>query len=175
MNSHISADLIYKAMCFYKEQYGFKFLDAPLLVDEDIINLTIPFERKAKEHNGLFYVGSAEQSFYQLMKNGEELDGDFLLITPCQRNEQYLDDQHLEIFLKIELISTKSSLLNTACDFFCCHTDKALYLVEDKVSGETDIYINGIEVGSYGSREYMGKTIYYGTGLALPRFIQATL
>ena len=107
------------------------------------------------------------------MKNGRDLNGNFLLIGPGQRNESALDDTHLEIFLKIELISTIAPLLEIVTDFYCTVTDHPIYLVKDDEKEETNIYINGIEVGSYGSREYMGKIIYYGTGLALPRFIQA--
>ena len=40
-------------------------------------------------------------------------------------------------------------------------------------SSSKDININGVEVGSYGCRNFEGNIVQYGTGLALPRITQA--
>jgi hypothetical protein len=153
---------------------GYTPLSAPMLVDEDIVSLTLPDGNKPKQHLDKFYVGSAEQSFYQLMKDGFEPDGSYMMITPCQRDETP-DESHLEIFLKLELVSTVKSTVCIAKD---AH-DLYEFLGEDveMVKGDTplgyDLEIGGVEVGSYGSRIYMDRLVAYGTGLALPRFSQA--
>lgn len=38
---------------------------------------------------------------------------------------------------------------------------------------QLDIQLDGIEIGSYGVREFLGQHYIYGTALALPRFQQA--
>ena len=167
----IDLKVLYEAINHYKN-LGYKMIPAPLLVDEDIVSLTLPEGRKAKEHvDGLFYVGSAEQSAYQLYKDGSLGLGKYMLLTPCQRYEDVLDETHLEIFLKLELISLGgeySSILNDVLSFY--NNDKCV--VVNTSQGE-DININDIEVGSFGSRIFMGKNFCFGTGIALPRYTQA--
>lgn len=166
---NISASLLFKAMQFYNDN-GFVFLDAPLLVDDDIIEMTLPNDRKSHKHNELNYVGSAEQSFYQLLKNGfKPTNNKYLLITPCQRDEPILDNSHLEIFLKVELIvidGCHHGLINIVSDFY-----KSIDIVSFKqlTNDGIDLMVNNVEVGSFGCRNYMGYNIVYGTGLALPR------
>lgn len=43
----------------------------------------------------------------------------------------------------------------------------------EKVDYGYDLLLSGIEVGSYGFREYKNNKWIYGTGLAEPRFSQA--
>lgn len=161
----IDLKVLYEALNHYKE-LGYKMIPAPLLVDKDIVSLTLPEGRKAKEHTGgLFYVGSAEQSAYQLYKDGTLDSGKYMLLTPCQRDEDVLDETHLEIFLKLELISLgedHSSILSDVLSFY--NNDKCV--VVSTTQGK-DIYINRIEVGSFGSRMFMGANFCFGTGLAL--------
>lgn len=174
MNSSINATLIYSAMSFFKDR-GYRFITAPMLVDEDVVRFTMPKDHTPKFHNGKCYVGSAEQSIYQMIKEGKDLPPKVLMITPCQRDEEVLDDLHQEIFLKIELACADNTLsyrciANDAIDFYDTLTDKAIMI---DFYDSIDIEVNGIEVGSYGCREYMGRIINFGTGLALPRFTQA--
>jgi hypothetical protein len=46
-------------------------------------------------------------------------------------------------------------------------------LEERSTSEGIDLYLNGIEVGSYGIRKHNSYQWVYGTGLALPRFDKA--
>lgn len=177
MNSSINATLIYSAMSFFKDR-GYRFITVPMLVDEDVVRLTMPKDRTPKFHNGKCYVGSAEQSIYQMIKEGKDLPSKVLMITPCQRDEEVLDDLHQEIFLKIELACTDNTLsyrciANDVIDFCDTLTDKAVMVDFSDFDDSIDIEVNGIEIGSYGRKEYMGRIINFGTGLALPRFTQA--
>lgn len=176
MNSNISASLLYSAMTFFKSR-GYQFITVPMLVDEDIVKLTLPEGKVAKYHGNKCYVGSAEQSIYQLIKDGNDLPAKVLAITPCQRDDEQ-DHLHQEIFLKIELACTDNSITyhdiaNDVLAFYNTATDKAEIVDFSSFDDTLDININGIEVGSYGQREYNGRSINFGTGLALPRFIQA--
>ena len=177
MNSNISATLIYSAMSFFKDK-GYRFITVPMLVDEDIVNLTLPKDCNAKFHLDKCYVGSAEQSIYQLIKEGNDLPSKVLAITPCHRDEKDIDELHLEIFLKIELVCTDNThtyhdIANDVMEFYGQLTDKAKIVDFVDFDNTCDIEINNIEVGSYGMREYNGRIIHFGTGLALPRFLQA--
>ena len=153
---------------------GYKPLSAPMIVDKDVVEITLPEGRVSKEHLGKFYVGSAEQSFYQLLKDGLVPDGSYMMITPCHRDEVN-DETHLDIFLKIELVSVNKTYVNIAQDAF----DLYKFLGEDvetKIIEESrgiDLEIDGVEVGSFGFRAVSGYVVNYGTGLALPRFSQA--
>lgn len=176
MNSNISATLIYSAMSFFKDK-GYRFITVPMLVDEDVVNLTLPSDCAAKYHNDKCYVGSAEQSIYQLIKEGKDLPSKVLAITPCQRDDT-IDEFHQEIFLKIELACTDNTVTyhDIAIDvmeYYNTLTDNAKYVDFTDFDNTCDIEINTIEVGSYGMREYNGRIIHFGTGLALPRFLQA--
>ena len=176
MNSNISATLIYSAMSFFKDK-GYRFITVPMLVDEDVVNLTLPSDCSAKFHLDKCYVGSAEQYIYQLIKEGKDLPSKVLAITPCQRDDG-IDEFHQEIFLKIELACTDNTVTyhDIAIDvmeYYNTLTDNAKYVDFTDFDNTCDIEINGVEVGSYGMREYNGRIIHFGTGLALPRFLQA--
>lgn len=169
---NIDIGLINTAYLFYMLR-GYQPLSAPMLVDKDIVELTLPEDRETKEHLGQYYVGSAEQSFYQLIKDGFEPVGKYMMLTPCHRDE-VKDERHLEIFLKIELVSLDSTYHNIAKDAFDFYTtlgEKVDLTVVSAVEG-VDLEIGGVEVGSYGQRMFDGQVISYGTGLALPRFSQ---
>ena len=55
MNSLISANLIHRTLNFFKNK-DFVFLDAPLLVDKDIVTLTSPTVKKAKRHRDQYNI-----------------------------------------------------------------------------------------------------------------------
>lgn len=172
----IDTALLLNAMQYYKDE-GFNPTSSPLLVTDQAVNFTLPKNAKAKKHLDLNYVGSAEQSFYQLLIDDPKLSGDFMLISPCQRYDTP-SETHLNIFLKLELISTiktREELLQTALDFYSENLDLNLNIKPDIVetSEGFDININGVEVGSFGSRFILNRWISYGTGLALPRISYA--
>lgn len=170
--SIIDTDLLMRAMGFY-QKLGYKPITAPMLVDKDVVELTLPKGNKAREHLGKYYVGSAEQSFYQLIKDGMKPDGSYMMITPCERDEVE-DRLHLGIFLKVELISTVKTeyeILKDASDFLSDNHIGNIWVETDE---GFDLEVNGIEVGSYGVREYLGYSIKFGTGVAFPRLTQAT-
>ena len=171
MSYNIDANLLMKAMSFYNN-LGYKPCKCSLLVDEDVILHTLPENRKPLHHiYGKFYVGSAEQSFLQKIKDGEVLYDKMMFITPCQRDEEVLDESHLEMFLKVELISLVSPVLKDVESFY----KSVGYDVNIvKTSCGEDIELNNVEIGSFGSNEYLGVNYFYGTGIALPRIEYAT-
>lgn len=176
----INLPMLYHALEFYASR-GYKMITVPMCVDWEAIEVTMPSDRFAKRHGkDKFYVGSAEQSFIQLIqeyeKNGRPMSqhGSFMALTPCQRNEEVVDDSHFEIFLKLELISFDRNPQFDAWDFFNKYRPSGdkMEIVQEKDT-EVDIQLNGIEIGSYGQRTINGLTINYGTGLAMPRISYA--
>ena len=169
---NIDAGLLGTAMNYYMMR-GYKPLSAPMLVDKDIVEITLPEGKKAKQHLDKFYVGSAEQSFYQLVKQGFKPEGSYMMLTPCQRDE-IPSESNLEIFLKLELISMDKAafiIAKDACDLYTILGSEVKAVITEDFSC-LDLEIGGVEVGSYGSRIFNGMVINYGTGLALPRFSQ---
>lgn len=176
----IDANLLYQAMMFFNN-CGYEFITAPYVVDKKAVEHTLPEGREAYPHaNYGFYVGSAEQSIYHMLdKCGRKnLPKRCLAITPCQRNEEVLDESHLEIFLKIELISfdlgySHKTIMEDVLDFFkMIGTENVTYVMQDD-NVSYDINVNNIEVGSYGYRWFRDVLVSYGTGLALPRYSYA--
>lgn len=164
---NIDCKLLLDAMNYY-ESLGYKPIKAPMLVDRDSLEITLPADVHPKRHMSKYYVGSAEQSFYQLLKEGLNPEGSYMLITPCERDD-IESDSHLNIFLKVELISVvkfTEEILTDVSNFY-----KNQNFNPETVYTPTgfDININGIEVGSFGDRLLDGRWIVYGTGLALPR------
>ena len=166
MSYNIDANLLMNAMNFYSN-LGYKPCKCPTLVDEDIISHTLPENRKPLHHiDGKFYVGSAEQSFLQKIKEGEMLYDKMMFITPCQRDEDVLDESHLEVFLKVELINLVSPVLMDVESFYkSIGYDISIV----KTSCGYDIELNNVEIGSFGSNSYLGVNYFYGTGIAFPR------
>lgn len=154
----------------------------PALVDPDVMSHTCPAGVTDSRLNGRgtdTVVASAEQSFLQLDKDGELKAGNWMALTPCYREEPVLDDVHLPVFLKLELIQisddvnfyTRSEAMYLAHKmqkFF-----KEFYAMPTKVI-ETedgwDVMYEDLELGSFGVRRTMtGRSYIYGTGLAEPR------
>lgn len=101
--------------------------------------------------------------------------GRFQSITPCFRDEPF-DISHTKYFMKNELIVTNGAshaqlvtLVTIAEEFFNLESPHAKSVVV-KTDVGYDIYINNIEVGSYGIRTTDFLTWIYGTALAEPRF-----
>lgn len=169
----IDTELLLKAMLYYQDE-NFKPLSSPLLVSDCAVNLTLPKDVESQKHLGLNYVGSAEQSFYELLKDSPELSGEFMLISPCQRND-IPTETNLNIFLKLELISTTMSreeILEIVLKFYLDSFSEELFRVIQTSEG-FDINMNGVEICSFGSRFINNRWISYGTGLALPRISYA--
>ncbi|AUS02890.1 hypothetical protein NVP2275O_309 [Vibrio phage 2.275.O._10N.286.54.E11] len=177
---NIDTSLIFQAIKHY-EEYGYNMVTVPMLVDEEASRLTKPKGCKDLYHKDKVYVASAEQSFIQLYNEGELMTGKYMALTPCYRDEPELDDTHFNIFLKLELIKVyregykpgASVVLDDAYDFF-----KPLAKYNTKLvsfgNNNHDIEINGLEVGSYGYRQFSDGTWYvYGTGIAEPRLSYA--
>lgn len=154
----------------------------PALVDPDVMTHTCP----PGVHDGRLYgagtdtvVASAEQSFLQLEKDGELESGNWMALTPCYRDEPVLDETHLPVFLKLELIRladdanfyTRSEALWLAGKmqkFFEEFYGMPTNVVETEDGW--DVMYEDLELGSFGVRRTLrGKSYIYGTGLAEPR------
>src|SRR5574343_376646 len=101
----VDVELIGQAINYYRD-VGYTPKTVPMIVGDEAIRSTIPFGKGFSRHNNeSSYVGSAEQSFIQMMMDGDlEQEGFYYAITPCSREESILDETHLSTFLKIELI-----------------------------------------------------------------------
>lgn len=175
--STISSELVMNALNYYSKY--FSLIDVPTYIKKEYIKHTAP-NKKVLSHGELAYVGSAEQSFIQMHQEGKLTKGFLMAITPCHRDEEVLDETHLEVFLKIELIFVgghiKNKLLSGVMVFFKSMNPEGITDMVDSGNrlGEVDILMNGIEIGSYGEAYMPDGTPYtYGTGLAEPRFSYA--
>lgn len=172
----ISTNIIAHAIKHYS---GLKYvsIDVPLVVDLDVIEYTKPKDRSALLHpNGKAFVGSAEQSFLQLIKNGMIFPNKVFAITPCHRDESpnTRPDEIYEIFLKGELFIQHpcyEMLMDDAYHFFKSYTK--IEIIETDIGHDIIHSKSGIELGSYGKRTVIingDKVTYsYGTGFAEPR------
>lgn len=168
---NISVEKIYKAINFYGDK-GYEMLDVPMICSSDSCNVTKPEGNESFNHDNDSYVGSAEQSFIELYSCGQLPDGKFMALTPCYRDEPEINDLHLNIFLKLELIHVgdkfvnENQIIKDSFEFFSIYGQP----IVTKESYVTDININDIEVGSYGTRAFPdGKVYVFGTGIAEPR------
>lgn len=174
----------------YYDELGYKRIEAPWLISEEISNITRPNDVAQyvvhKEGGNVLgdgkrkaFVASGEQSFLYLMAKGFLPSGKYQTVTPCIRNEMF-DKTHVKYFTKNELIiigvdpseskSCVDEVCTHACDFFMdCVTDFENFRVVETESG-FDIKYHDVEIGSYGYRQSMIGNWVYGTGLAEPRF-----
>jgi hypothetical protein len=157
---------------------GYTYIEVPWLVNEEVIKATIPSFAKplavdsGTEINQL--VGSAEQSFLYMALKNELPTGKYMALTPCFRDDK-IDELHQKYFMKLELIiigkdnsSDTIHVMNDARYVLSQFSKKAI--VVQPTDDCMDLTINGIEVGSYGKREFKNIKWIYGTGLAEPRF-----
>lgn len=192
MRSRIDWRRIGDAVRYY-ERAGFKYVEVPWIVEYRSVAATIPPGRAAFELSNAgdkppdTLVGSAEQSFLQMM-----LDGDlgfdarlgtssYVAVSPCFRDDE-VDELHHKDFVKVELILVEREPLSREHARLIALEAKGFYqqaganprhvhLVETEIG--IDIEYGGIEIGSYGARSHEGHHWVYGTGLAEPRFSQA--
>jgi seryl-tRNA synthetase len=165
-----------RSVDFYSSK-GFTQIEVPWTVSQAISDITRPDGARdfVLHDKQKVLVASAEQGFLYLALKGFLPPGRFQAITPCFRDEPF-DVSHTKYFMKNELIVTNESshtllvtLVTIAEEFFNLESphDKPVIV---KTDVGYDIYINNIEVGSYGIRTTDFLTWIYGTALAEPRF-----
>lgn len=168
----------------YFEKIGFVRKEVPWVVAESVSNITAPTAENLPIGNNVL-VGSGEQGFLANM-NEFKRKGKFVTLTPCFRIERHVSKFNQLYFMKVELIdfiqdtsrqgilTSLDCMINTALNSFLeIVPDKSMVTIENISFSQTDILVNGIEVGSYGYREYQGCHWIYGTGIAEPRFTLA--
>jgi len=175
--------LIADAVACYRAM-GYAYVEAPWIVQREFVYLTLPAGRQAIEvGHGHALVGSAEQSFAELVSTGGLGPGRYVAAGPCFRDEEVVDDVHRPAFMKVELIHVLErrerspaaralDLAHDALGFFrsVAGADRCTL----QATGEGyDVELNGLELGSYGLRT-MGDHLWaYGTGCAEPRLSTA--
>lgn len=181
-NVPIDYQMLAEAVTYYKS-LGYTQIEVPWIVDDDVSMVTCPHEDNAFKI-GIYehLVGSAEQGFIQLLKFTPDLlefDKFYFAVSPCFRNDVQ-DELHSHWFMKLELFLKRRPeschlfhylhLMDAARRLFNkLINDKVTYYLRHDHLKHDDIIYNGIELGSYGKRDYNGIDFLYGTGLALPR------
>lgn len=176
----IDWDNIAQAIDAYRT-LGYKYVEVPWVVSDAAIKVTLPSDHVAQRCQDGPLVGSAEQSFIQMMLDGTLKPGRYVAASPCFRDDKP-DRWHMRTFFKVELIEYSqmpfsyvderiSRMVTHAADFFwCCGAEEV-----ERVNTEQgiDIELGGIEIGSYGHRQFETHHWVYGTGYADPRFTMA--
>lgn len=182
--------MLYRAIECWKS-HGFRDVDLPWLVQKEFSDATRPPECRDLQTPYGSFVASGEQSFLQLWEAGQ-LSGarGYVGWTPCLRDDK-LDGLHQHGFMKAEwfvpleattahdwhdllmtLVKTQAEIFHMVAE----QRDMGLPRPVDIVvlgPAQVDIELNGVEIGSYGRREFRGRHYLYGTALALPRFTLA--
>jgi seryl-tRNA synthetase len=199
----IDYSIIADAVKFYKA-LGYEEIDVPWLVSTDAIYGTLPIGAQPMSVSGSrdfgHLVGSAEQSFMQMMLDGTLSEGSWLAVTPCFRDEPEITASQRLSFMKVELIqyfSPNNLSFATPADLLTL-MDHARQFMErylpittvrtnrltmednvpdmqktyDLVYRSADFEVQ-IEFGSFGYREWRGHRWIFGTGVAEPRMSQA--
>lgn len=158
--------LISHAIEYYKS-IGYTWIDTPWVVPLEDLSLTFPGFREKTEMG--YLVGSAEQGFINLMRTKGLPAGKYISAGPCFRFEDNEPPYKLPYFFKVELCKVGSE------DYSDLLRDSRSFLGGEVVRTPIghDIELNGLEVGSYGSRNINGLVWAYGTGIAEPRYSQA--
>lgn len=181
----IDYTLLAAALEHYK-WLGYSPLDVPWFVSVESIEVTRPPESRLFETFAGCLVASGEQSFIEMMEQGTLPLGKSVCITPCFRDESELDEVRQQYFMKVELIDympedlevAKSQMEMHALGFLSRYVEVGLERIFQERDGKaeyigTDIMSNGLELGSYGCREYKNHKWVYGTGCAEPRLSYA--
>ena len=157
---------------------GYADTAVPWVITEEAYTATLPPHVNRYETIGGFLAGSAEQSFIQLLLDGEN-PGRAQATSPCFRDEDH-DEIHSPYFFKLELFDNRLpateegvlSVIEDAKAFF----EKYLpvdVVPEGDLAWDIVAAHNGLELGSYGVRRFCDFSWIYGTGVALPRLQQA--
>lgn len=166
---------ISKAINFY-ETLDYKWVDTPWIVPQNIKQSTYPGLHEKCELG--YLVGSAEQGFIQLMKEGKLPNGKYVSAGPCFRFDDFGKPGYHPYFFKVELIHVGKDdhlrLLDDARIWFEGDSyNRNIKTSVVKTEEGKDLYIGNIEVGSYGFRTFEDVSWSYGTGLAEPRYSEA--
>lgn len=136
------------------------------------------------ESDSQYLVASGEQSFIQMMLDGQQLKR-AICVTPCFRHERRMDMLHHRYFMKAELINAHNvddghliDMVHDACSFFE-EMGVSVRVIPTSHLGEMpsyDIVEKGTryELGSYGIRNVcvnskLTLNWIYGTACAEPR------
>lgn len=179
------------AVAYYKG-LGYTYVETPWYVESKTGMITCPsrhmmLQLEPDDHDAWTMVGSAEQGFLQRIIDGNlDKNKTYLSCGPCIRKEEIYDDLHLPQFMKVELFrhckdikeadAVATEFIDNAFSYMrgFCLNDESIEKTETDDPSCIDIEINGIEVGSYGTRYYESVGWWvYGTGLAEPRFSTA--
>ncbi len=172
----IDYDKIAAAVQQYR-QLGYHYIAVPWVIQREPYQATAPESAWPFFTLGGFLPASGEQSFLQLLLDGKLAAGRYCCVTPCYRDEVY-DTLHLPYFFKVELIEVGTrdyvqvkEHARTFFNHYCSVSEELISATQtDLVETKT-----GIELGSYGWREYRDFTWSYGTGVAEPRLSQVLL
>lgn len=184
----IDYGLLNRSQWFYQVK-GYERIEAPWLVSPQVSAITRPASapdylvKTTDAEKVKSFVASGEQSFLYLINKGHlPASGKFQTTTPCMRHEDF-DETHTKYFIKNELIAyggranhdTLNDMLVLAKDFFSgvLHlrgVPERLLTSKEISSTQFDIFLDGVEIGSYGIRECSFTRWVYGTALAEPRF-----
>lgn len=152
----------------YYIQKGYEWIDTPWIVPSSVRNMTFKGHKEQCYFGSL--VGSAEQGFIHLMQQKVlKPSGLYVSAGPCFRFDDLGHANKHPYFFKVELCAIGtleySEMMQDALGYL---TGKTVETPEGY-----DIELNGLEIGSYGSREVDGLKWSYGTGLAEPRYTEA--
>lgn len=177
----IDASMLADAQSYYAS-YGYVDTPTPWLVGEAAYRATLPPDHEGLEWQspvGGYHVGSAEQGFMQLMHDDLPIPERAQSTSPCYRAEPAYDELHWPYFYKLELYNADVSDASLAEMITCARGLFTQLGIPTRIiqTGERAYDIETatthIELGSYGVRAFQGHEWLYGTGLALPRAMQA--
>jgi hypothetical protein len=180
-----------RTLDYWKQQHAFQVVPLPWMAPESAMAHTRPLFgpgpglEPATDVGAL--VASAEQAFMWLQAQGllaHEAQG-YIGWTPCFRNEQHYDAYHHHYFLKAELFETAGDAPHQQLRRMVDRVKAAWQQLarqeggprhhREEVSTGTDsldLYVQGVELGSYGVRPRLAHEGHYlyGTALAEPRW-----
>jgi len=170
---------------------AFEFVNLPWLVPQRYLDATKPLHLGAAPDIATPFgsvVASGEQAFLQMWEEGRLLsDQGYIGWTPCVRQEPVFDELHHYYFVKAELFCVPTDDPRIAVERMVCgsHTwfcellhklgrSRGHRLEVSRIDDtQTDVLLNGVEIGSYGMRLVNGQAVVFGTALAEPRFTTA--
>ena len=159
------------------QSLGYIYQEVPWVVSREATDATLPPEATVTSVQYGDLVGSAEQSFLELMRRGQTILK-ACAITPCFRIEDRYDNLHHAYFMKLELINAEVTqenlwqIIQDAQSFFQRFVETEVEQTGVDTYDIVDKY-RKIELGSYGIRTFTGVPYIYGTGVALPRLDSA--
>lgn len=167
-------DLLARASTLYTER-GFRWVDVPWLLSLASVQLGCPPEARQFSTFAGHLPASAEQSFYEMLRQGSLGTGRWQTVTPCFRYDSE-SEYSRKSFMKLELIDVSPQDPQQSLQSVVASAREVLGLLgapllEIETEDGIDLMTpNGIEIGSYGIRRVANWTWVYGTGIAEPRF-----